>query len=118
MIDHLSMIFADIGNRSMRLMPGTFEGFVPNSPRNSTGASGFGSHISMCDGPPRIQRMMTEVILPLVGLTAFALDSERSRFDSDSPMEPRTPAFTKLRRSGCCSVLQNSGQPLRVIDML
>ena len=41
-------------------MPGTLVGLTPNSPRNSAGASGLGSHMSMWLGPPRIQRMMTE----------------------------------------------------------
>src|SRR5947208_1332395 len=44
-------------------MPGTSVGRTPNSPRNSTGASGLGSHMSMCDGPPRIQRMMAGVLI-------------------------------------------------------
>ena len=60
-IDHLSMIRADIGNRSHKRMPGTDVGdCTPNSPRYSTGAFGFGSHVSDVAGPPRIHRMMTD----------------------------------------------------------
>ena len=36
-----------IGNMSERNTPGTRDGMTPNSPRNSTGASGFGSHMSI-----------------------------------------------------------------------
>src|SRR5262249_55187172 len=115
MIDHLSMILPDMGNRSIRLMPGTFEGTVPNSPRYSAGASGLGSHMSICEGPPRIHKMITEV-LRAVDLATEALASRRSKSESDRPIEPRIPAFTKLRRSGCWRVLRNSGQPGRLIE--
>jgi hypothetical protein len=50
--DSLSNIFACIGMCSQMSMPGTFVLIGLNSPRNSFGASGFRSYMSMCDGPP------------------------------------------------------------------
>lgn len=53
------MHLADSGSMSVSEMPGTLVPMVPNSPRNSAGASGLGSHMSMWLGPPRIHKMMT-----------------------------------------------------------
>ena len=50
--DSLSIIFACIGKCSQMSMPGTFVLIGLNSPRNSAGASGLRSYMSMCDGPP------------------------------------------------------------------
>ena len=52
----------DIGSMSESMIPGTLVGPTPNSPRYSTGAFGFGSHISIWLGPPRIHRMITEFL--------------------------------------------------------
>src|SRR5262245_24552741 len=111
---HLCMSLADRGNRSHSRTPGIDVGIVPNSPRYSTGASGFGSHVSWCAGPPRIQRMMTDVGLAVPDV---ACASARNKSASERPIEPSTPALTKLRRSGCRMVRRNSGQVrVRAID--
>src|SRR5262249_1230935 len=120
MMDHLFMIRAQRGQLVDRCTPGTLERMTPNSPRYSTGASGFGSHMSMCDGPPRIQRMMTDG-RRLDG--ALARASCLSNSANDSPAEPRMPALTKLRRlvrtARCMSaqprtlVLETIESPLR-----
>src|SRR5262245_34877090 len=112
MIDHWSMILPDMGSRSDRIMPGTLLGCTPNSPRYSAGAFGFGSHISMWLGPPRIQRMMTDLFEPLA-----ALDWHLSRSARHSPAAPNTPAFKKLRRSMRMRFWK-SAQPIRVTPRL
>ena len=50
--ENLSAIWACSGRYSEKLRPGIFVWIVTNSPRNSTGASGFGSYMSMWLGPP------------------------------------------------------------------
>ena len=40
------------GKSSLTSSPGTDVEIGPNSPRISAGASGFGSHVECCDGPP------------------------------------------------------------------
>ncbi len=52
MMANLSIIVAIRGKCSQIWMPGTFVSIGLNSPRNSVGASGFRSHMSMCGGPP------------------------------------------------------------------
>src|SRR4051812_26902369 len=79
-------------------MPGTLVFIVPNSPRTSAGASGLGSHMSIWLGPPRIHKSRT--LLPALSFAA-AVDlffSAASRFWSDKPAAPRTPACTTARR--------------------
>jgi hypothetical protein len=46
------IIRANRGKCSVTRTPGRAVGMVANSPRISGGASGFGSKLSMCDGPP------------------------------------------------------------------
>ena len=48
----LSHILACSGMCSQISTPGTFVWMGLNSPRNSAGASGLRSYMSMCDGPP------------------------------------------------------------------
>src|SRR5689334_16944787 len=90
-------------------MPGTFVPIVPNSPRNSAGASGLVSHMSMWLGPPRIQSSITLLsdlaAAPLGASAALAL----SKLPSDSPAVPSTPACTSPRRER----RRNSGQVRR-----
>ena len=52
MMANLSIIFAMRGKCSQMSMPGTFVLIGLNSPRMSTGASGFKSHMSWWGGPP------------------------------------------------------------------
>jgi len=101
---------------------GTDVEIVSNGPRISLGASGFGSHISMWLGPPRIQRRMTFLVcfglLMIFAPTGAApaaafvapLASARSKSASDKPPRPIIPNCKKLRRDGV-SVLRASAQP-------
>src|SRR5204863_180578 len=105
-----------IGSMSESWMPFTLVLATPNSPRYSTDASGFGSHMSMWLGPPRIHRMMTEgcrVCAARSGdqaTTGVARASLRSRSASVSPAVPSMPALTKSRRDRR-RLARNSGQP-------
>ena len=110
-MDHLSMIFALLGSRSQIWMPGTFVRIAPNAPRNSAGASGFGSQVSCWLGPPRIHRMITDFSRDVDFPAARAACSARSRPGSESPAMPRKPAFTKPRRFSA-SVRRNSAHPI------
>src|SRR5262245_60579630 len=99
-MDHLSMIFAHMGSKSPRRMPGTFVGIVPNSPRYSGGAFGLGSHMSIWLGPPRIHRMMTEFLRFALIDSGFARASCRISSERVNPAAPSIPALRKLRRLG------------------
>src|SRR5579871_5284101 len=94
------MIFAHIGSKSPRRMPGTFVSIVPNSPRYSSGASGLGSHMSIWLGPPRIHRMMTEFASFRLADSGVAFASKRSKSARPKPAKPSMPARKKPRRSG------------------
>ena len=54
------MIFACSGRCSLISMPGTFVVIGLNSPRNSAGASGLRSYMSMWLGPPASQSRITD----------------------------------------------------------
>ena len=58
-----SRILACNGRCSQNLTPGTRVAIVPKGPRVSTGASGFGSHVSRWLGPPESQNRMTALWL-------------------------------------------------------
>src|SRR5262245_15492792 len=86
-------------------MPGTLVGFVPNSPRYSAGAAGLGSHMSMCDGPPRIHRMITDGRRPPFAGAGAAVASWRSRAARPRPAalawrKPRRLSDRERRKSG------------------
>src|SRR5207248_688688 len=67
---------------------------APKGPRNSRTASGLGSHVSMCPGPPLIHTRMTRVSVRAAAPSAWSL----SRSPRASPPTPRKPARRKLRR--------------------
>src|SRR4051794_7146442 len=48
----LSAWRANFGKTEPKRMPGKLVGIGPNSPRISGGASGFGSQVECCGGPP------------------------------------------------------------------
>src|SRR5262245_35767834 len=76
-------------------MPGNVVGIVLNSPRISTGASGFGSNVSMCDGPPCIHSRMQLTCL------RFALGCSARSFrncGNDKPIADSAPTRKKERR--------------------
>src|SRR5688500_6906771 len=100
-MDHLSMHAALLGRYSQSWMPGTLVPMALNCPRYSLGASGLGSHVSCGAGPPRIQRMMTELGRFAPPVAAPDADWGWSRLESVSPAHPSTPAWRNLggRRS-------------------
>ncbi len=51
-MEYLSAILAIMGSSSPIWMPGTLVGIGLTLPRIFAGASGFGSNISCCGGPP------------------------------------------------------------------
>src|SRR3954470_1377347 len=104
------MIFALMGRRSQIWMPGTLVGMDPKAPRYSTGASGFGSQVSCWLGPPRIQRMMTDLSREVGLPAARAACSDFNRPASVSPAYPSAPARRKPRRL-MARLWRNSGQP-------
>src|SRR5690349_12113749 len=55
----VSVTFAVFGRCSLSWMPDTFVGIALNSPRNSDGASGFGSKESRWLGPPEHHSRIT-----------------------------------------------------------
>jgi hypothetical protein len=112
-MDHFGMILPHSGSRSHRLISGTRVGRTPNSPRYSAGASGLGSHRSIWLGPPRIQRLITELTVEREPARASA----RSNSAKVNPVVPRIPAFRKLRRSRC-KLRRKSIQPARAARLV
>ncbi len=51
-IENRSTLAASLGRYSQKWTPLTRVAVVPYSPRISEGASGLGSHVSCCEGPP------------------------------------------------------------------
>ena len=92
-----SITFASPGMCSQIDTPGAAVAIGRNSPRISSGASGFRSHMSIVAGPPESQIWIT----PVAGLRAWAVApaaSARSRSGSDRPSSPAAPADRKSRR--------------------
>ena len=90
----MSWCCASIGRGSQTEIPATLVGIVPNSPRTSTGASGFGSKLSMWLIPPWSQRRMHETSLPdVVAAAALA----RRNAGSVSPRAVNDPTRRKLQ---------------------
>ncbi len=67
----LSACRAVRGNSSLKRMPGTFVLIGLNGPRISAGASGLGSNVSCCGGPPWSHRKMQFFALPNVEPSVF-----------------------------------------------
>ena len=67
------------------------------SPRISGGASGLGSHVSCCGGPPRWNRTMHAFALPVVA-PAVRADRAPSSAGSDSPKALSPPTRSHSRR--------------------
>ena len=81
--------FANFGMCSPNRTPGTLVGMVPNSPRISGGASGFGSHMSRWLGPPlRKMTMQASAVADGPFCDSFA----RSSCGSPSPRYDAAPA--------------------------
>src|ERR1700742_1720606 len=77
-------------------MSGLFVLMTLNGPRISRGASGFGSHVSIWLGAPRLKIMMHarwSLDLSTAPMACNALNS-----GIESPMAPKVPARRKSRR--------------------
>src|SRR3954467_12107446 len=94
-IDHWSMQAAVFGRCSDSWIPGTLVETGWNSPRYSAGASGFMSHMSRWLGPPRIPRMMTDVL----GGAEEPVGSAGCGCGSDDPQAAPAPAPAARRNS-------------------
>src|SRR5688572_7806059 len=76
MMAYLSARAASLGKCSLIEMPGTEVAIGLNSPRISAGASGLGSQVSSCEGPPHIKIKMHCLARPNPrGLSAVDADS-------------------------------------------
>src|SRR4051812_25904436 len=114
-MDHRSMMRAERGRNSLMMIPGTAVLMWPNSPRYSSGASGLGSQVSCWAGPPRIQRMMTELARFGLAPAAAAIASLRNNCDRLNPPTASIPAFSNpLRlRASARRAWWKLGQPRR-----
>src|SRR5687767_11989390 len=92
---NLSAMAAHFWQCSVKNVPGTFVGIVLNGPRISGGASGLGSHISCCGGPPS-RKMKMQALALARGAAAEA--SAASRFGSVSPASIPPPSLSMWRR--------------------
>ncbi len=84
-----------VGRCSQRRTPGAEVAIGLNSPRYSTGASGFMSQVSMCDAPPLSQMRMVDCAGWRRRSTG---DAAPTRLDRCSPVKPRPPATRNARR--------------------
>ncbi len=62
---NLSAIAASFGMRSPKMTPGILVFVAPYQPRTLSGASGLGSNVSCCPGPPHWWRKMTAFAVAL-----------------------------------------------------
>ena len=90
----LSAIRACNGMCSQMSNPGTLVLIGLNSPRNSDGAAGLRSYMSMCEGPPARQIMITERGFKELPVSARS----RSTWGKVKPPSPSAPTFKKSRR--------------------
>src|SRR5262245_59446402 len=93
MIASRSVSRAVRGINSPMLVPGTTVSMGLNSPRTSAGASGLGSQVECCGGPPMRKRMMQDRALPV-----WAAAGAACRSASDKPNRPSPPARITSRR--------------------
>ena len=95
----LSMTFATRGSRSETWTPGTFDGIGLCGPRTASGASGFMSNMSMCDGPPNWYRKITDFARGRIfGPFTAGCACARSNRGIVSPSNPSPPTRRALRR--------------------
>ena len=83
---------ATFGINSQIRRPATFVAIGLNSPRTSTGASGFRSIVSRCGGPPSRWMLMTDLADPAIPAAASA----SSRSASVRPPRPSAPAVEEV----------------------
>lgn len=93
--------FAVRGRSSLTCRPGTLLRIEPIVPRTSAGASGFGSKVSCCGGPPLRKSSTHGFARPKdEPFTRPRPGSARSNEGSPKPSAPRPPARSHSRRVG------------------
>ena len=88
-----SVMRAVFGINSPMSRPGVCEAIGFKSPRTSSGASGFGSQVSCCGGPPSRNSMMQAFGFLAIGASRAAII-----FGSVSPKAPSPPMRIASRR--------------------
>ena len=99
------------GSSSLNRIPGSLVAIGLDGPRISTVASGFGSKVSCCGGPPCIHRKIQLLALPNevprslanlgTGNSTPRADAPSSSLGSDSPvaaLKPPTPSHSRRER--------------------
>src|SRR5262249_61436787 len=86
--------------------PGTLVGMVPNAPRTSAGASGFGSQVSSWLCPPLVNTTNTDFARPKPGVDADGAPRLRPQLPSTAGMPTQSPSRRGRRapqgfRGGC-----------------
>ena len=75
-----------------------------NGPRYSTGASGFMSHMSMCDAPPHRKNRIVDLARPPV-VSAAGAAAARCGLPNCRPANPTPEATRNVRRGNCLMAL-------------
>src|SRR5579885_497890 len=94
MSDHLSACLAIRGKISLTWIPATLVWIGRKGPRTSAGALGFGSQVSICEGPPTRNNMIQLTSLSGAAPAAF----RAARAGRVSPRPATAPAWRKSRR--------------------
>ena len=107
----LSAALATRGNNSQKCIPGTLVRIGLKSPRISTGASGLGSKVSCCGGPPPRNKMIQDLARPNV--PAACTVSAANRSPTESPRQPNPPSRIQSLRlyliPGCPKAIKATG---------
>src|SRR5512146_813176 len=104
MMEYLSACLASRGSNSQMRMPSTLVAIgLSRGPQYSLPASGLGSKVSRCAGPPHIQIWMTDLALAAgvaagLGLAAKACADALRVGASASPATPNRPSRMASRR--------------------
>src|SRR6476646_4032337 len=97
-IDRITAILfvrpAIFGKSSQKRTPGVLVGMVPNGPRYSIGAFGFGSHVSSWLGPPQSHNRTTDLAVTCVLPYARCFRTSAS----ESPRTLDAPTCRSARR--------------------
>ena len=108
MIASRSVMRAVCGSVSQMRMPGTFVAMDLKVPRISSGASGFGSNVSCCGGPPLRKMITHDFARPNEADFCPGKFTARTRCSkspvSDIPRQPSPPTRSHSRR--CHSIFR------------
>src|SRR5688572_17965132 len=108
-MQNLSACAASLGNSSETWMPATLVAIGLNSPRISAGASGLGSNVSCCGGPPVRNRTTHRFARP--NPPPAGAEEAARRYDA-SVSPPTAPRRSTVRRVGAaCGMCGASAGP-------